>query len=174
MSLTRQQKETQVADLTKVLSQAVSAVWWSFDGMTVTDVEKLRQQLHAKGAHMRVMPKRLFKLVAANIKQDFDPTQHDGQFACVWGSDVISPAQLVYRFAKGKEKILLLGGMMEGSALNQAEVQALAQLPGRDELLGKLVGTLAGPLRGLANVLSGVQRQTVYVLSAIAEQKQGA
>jgi len=172
MALTRQQKEQRIKTTTEDLSGAVSYVFLSYDAFNVEDVEELRGQMHEQGVSMRVMPKRLLKIVLQNVELDFDPTQVDGQLAVVWGSDAVAPAKVLYEFAKERDNLKLVAGAMDGSPLSAEEVTALAQLPGREELLAKLVGTLAGPISGFQSVLSGVQRNAVYVLTAVKEQKE--
>lgn len=174
MPLSRQQKEQHVAEVTAIFQDATSVVFVSFDKLTVIAVTQLRDQLAHTGSRMRVVPKRLLKLAAQAAKVDFDPVNHEGQLAIVWGSDVIAPAKTLYGFAKDHETLQLLAGVLENTMLSKENVIALAQLPSREELLGKLVRAVAGPLRGLVGVLSGIPRSFVGVLQAIAEQKQAA
>ncbi|MDP3997245.1 MAG: 50S ribosomal protein L10 [bacterium] len=171
MSLTRQQKEQRVAEGSQALSEAVSVVFMSYDALGVKDMEELRAKLFEQGIKMRVMPKRLMKLVLDKAKIDFNPVPQAGQMAILWGNDAIAPAKVLNEFAKKRDNIQMVAGIMESKLLSADEVKALALLPGRQELLGQLVGTIAGPIRSFVSVLSGVQRNTVYVLSAIRDQK---
>ena len=65
----------------------------------------------------------------------------------------------------------MLAGVLENKAMTQEEMVALAKLPGKDELLAKVVGSLKAPVSGLVNVLGGNLRALVYTLQAIKEQK---
>ena len=172
MALTRQQKEQRVAEAQEAIAGATSVVFMAYDALGVTDLEELRDALHREGARVRVMPKRLLKRVLESAKLEFDPTAQSGQLAIVWGNDAVAPAKVLYTFAKKREHVQLIAGSLEGKLLQQSEILALAQLPTRLELLAQLVGTMVNPLRGLQTVLNGVQRQTVYVLAALVEQKQ--
>lgn len=172
MALTRQQKEQVVKDISSALPEAASAAFVAFDGLSVTDVTQLRDDLYKAGVKMRVLPKRLLKIALKDAKIDFDPTGHDGQVAVVWGTDAVAPAKIIYEFAsKKKETLRLLAGVLEGRTLSLEEITSLAQLPSREQLLGQLVGVLAGPARGFVQVLSGVPRSLVYVLQAIKDKK---
>lgn len=171
MALTRQQKEQRVEQARQDIAGATSLVFMAFDGLTITQVNELRDKLFAEGASMRVMPKRLLRLVVKNANIDFDPQTHSGQVALIWGNDAVAPAKVLHAFAKANDNIKLLAGALNGATLSLDQVTALAQLPTRPELLGQLVGVLAGPARGLVTVLSGTARQMVYVLTAIAEHK---
>ena len=171
MALTRQQKEQTVTDMHQIVGDAVSTVFVSFNGLTLKDINELRNQMYEAGVSMRVVPKRLLRLAMQNAKIDFDPAAHEGQVAVVWGNDAVAPAKVIHTFAQDNENIELLSGVLEGNIVNLAQVQTLAKLPSHEELLGQLVGVLSGPMRDMASVLSGVQRNTVYVLKAIADQK---
>jgi len=172
MSLTRQQKEERVAEVSEQLTKATSVVFMSYDGMTVDEAEELRDALFAEQSMMRVVPKRLLRLALQQAKIDFDPTGIEGQVAIISGQDAVAPAKVLYTFAKAHQAVKLLAGSLEGKVLSLEEVTSLAQLPSRQELLAKFVYVLAGPMRGLQTVLTGAQRDLVYALAAIAEKKQ--
>ncbi|MEK7557419.1 MAG: 50S ribosomal protein L10 [Patescibacteria group bacterium] len=175
MALTRQQKEQAVQEVSEALPAATSVVFVGFSGLTVTDVTELRDKLYAAGGRMRVMPKRLLKIALKNAKLDYDPATYDGQMAVVWGTDAVTPAKIMYEFAKKKADALrLLAGVLEGNTLSLEEITSLAQLPSREQLLAQLVGVLASPARGLVQVLSGIPRSLVYVLHAVKENKEKA
>jgi len=174
VALTRQQKEERVAKVEKDISSAVSIVFMSYDGLTVEDSEALRDQLQQQGARLRVISKRLLKIILDRANLAFDPVKQAGQVAFVWGNDAIAPAKVLHGFAKKKTKIQIVGGIMEGSVLSSEQVKQLATLPGKDEMRAQLVGTIAGPIRGFVSVLSGTQRNFLYALSAIRDQKPSA
>ena len=172
MALTREQKEQTVADATAALTSAMSYVFVAYDALTVPDVEELRGKMAEAGVSLRVLPKRLLRLVLQQVKLDFDPTAHEGQMAVAWSDDLVAPAKVLAAFVKTHENVRMVAGAMEGTFLSMEEVKAVALLPSREELLARLVGSLAAPMTGLARVLSGVQRSAVYVLVAIREQKE--
>lgn len=171
MALTRQQKEAQVLEVGATLKSATAIVFIAFDGLNVDDVEDLRGKLFAEKSHMQVVPKRLLRLAAKGANLEFDPTTFDGQVALVWGEDAAAPARVLHTFAKEHEAVRLLAGVLEQNVLTLEQVTALAQLPSREQLLSQLVSVLVGPMRSLQTVLTGAQRQLVYVLSATAEKK---
>lgn len=173
MPLTRQQKETRVSEVGSTIADAASTVFLAYDALNVVDVNELRTKLYEAGCEMRVVPKRLLKIALNGANMTFNPMEHEGQMAVISGKDGVSPAKVLFAFAKGKEKLKLVAGILEGKEITSTEITALAKLPGRQELLGQLVGVLSGPMRGMVQVLSGVPRATVYVLQAIADQKEG-
>ena len=152
MSLTREQKEEKVKEASEAIKGAVSTVVMTYDALNVLDMEELRGALHEQGVSMKVMPKRLLKLVMDKAKFDFDPTSQEGQMALVWSDDAVAPAKVLAEFAKDHENVELRAGIMEGELLSVEEVQQLAKLPNREQLIGQLVSVLAGPSRGLVTV----------------------
>ena len=172
MALTRQQKETKVTEAESHLKSAQAVVFMAYNGLGVKDSEELRSQLFAAGVRMRVIPKRLLNLAAKRLEIELQCVGQEGQIAFLWSdTDVIAPAKILRKFAKTHDSVKLVEGIMEGRVLNTAEVEALAELPGLDELRAKLVGTIANPMRGFVMVLSGTQRNLVYALKAIADSK---
>jgi len=96
----------------------------------------------------------------------------EGQVSISFSSDEVSAAKVIAPFAKKNDKVLrIIGGALGTTALDVAEVQALAKLPSQDELRGQLVGTLQAPITGFVRALSGNLSGLVRVLQAVAEQK---
>ena len=174
MSLTKQQKKETVKDAQKSVSEATSVVFMSYDALNMDDNNELRENLHKNGCSMRVIPKRLLHIALDKEKLDFDPTEHEGQMALVWGEDAVAPAKVLHDFAKDRENISLRAGVLEGNLIEAEQVISLAKLPSKEQLLGQLVSVLNGPARGFASVLAAVPKSAVHVLQAIKEQKEKA
>ncbi len=173
MPLTRQQKEARVTDVGDTIAASAGTIFLAYNALNVVDVNELREKLYEAGCEMRVVPKRLLKIALADAKLSFNPMEHEGQMAIISGKDGVSPAKVLFAFAKGKENMRLIAGILDGKEITATDVTALAMLPSKQELLGQLVGVLSGPMRGMVQVLSGVPRGAVYVLQSIADQKEG-
>lgn len=171
MALTRQQKEARVTQVSIDLKAATSVVFVAYNGLTVDELEELRDQLFTSQSRLQVVPKRLLKLALKEAAVDFDPSTQVGQLAIIWGSDPVAPAKVLHTFARKNDKARLVAGVLEGVALSQEQVTALALLPSHEQLLSQLVSVLSGPARGLAQVFSGVPRSFVYALRAIGDKK---
>lgn len=173
MAKTRQQKETEVATLTEQLQRMKVAVFATASGLKVKDVTALRTQLRTAGVDYVVVKKTLLRraLEAAALSA-VDVSGIVTSFAIAFGyDDEVTPARLLAQFGKTHESLKLLGGILDGRALAAPEAVQLAALPTRDELRARLVGTIAGPIRGLVTVLSGNLRGLVRVLSAVSERR---
>ena len=173
MSKTRGQKEEMVEEYTDNLKRMKAAAIVSVFGYTMSDADALRQKGREAGVEFKVAKKTLIKraVEAAGVK-DIDPVALEGSL--LWGfgyEDEVAPAKLLAELVKGKETIHFVGGILEGKFIGPSAVAKLATLPSKQQLLGKLVGTLNAPVSGFVNVLAGNLRGLVGVLSAIKEQK---
>jgi len=85
--------------------------------------------------------------------------------------DEVMPARLLKKFQKDNEALAILGGILEKKFVAEAKILELADLPTRDELIARVIGSIRAPLAGLVNVLQGGMRNFLNVLSAIKDQK---
>ncbi len=174
MAKTKGQKQEIVRDLAAKLDRAKSVVFARFSGLKVTDNESLRGQLRTEDSEYYVAKKTLLNRVLADKGLDgFNARVEEGQMAAIFGySDEVAPARVLSKFIKDhEEQVKFVGGMLEGKFLTAAEVKALADLPTKQELYAKLVGSINAPVSGFVNALAGNLRNLVGVLSAIQEKK---
>jgi large subunit ribosomal protein L10 len=179
MAKTRQQKEVIVTSLTDNFGKAKSVVFVNFDGLTVSETGEFRKACREAGLSYAVAKKTLLRraLDSNKLSSEIDIAQFQRGVGSVFGfADEVTPAQVVDKFSKAHEAMTVLGGAMlenpEGKKfLSIEQVNALAKLPTRDVLLGKLVGSLNAPISGFVRVLAGNMRGLVTVLNGIKEQK---
>lgn len=174
MPKTKEQKKDIVASLRDKISRSKSVVFANFDKLSVKENEELRNNLKAENGEYYVAKKTLLDLAFGEAKIDgLDIKKMDGRVAAVFGfEDEVAPAKIVDKFKDAhEEKVGFLGGILEEKFIDREEVQALAKLPGRDELYAKIVGSINAPVSGFVNVLAGNMRGLVYVLKAIEEKK---
>jgi large subunit ribosomal protein L10 len=172
MPKTRAQKSQIVDELSDKLSRMKTAVFTSVCGYTMEDASSLREKGRKVGVELLVAKKTL--LTRALEQSGFTLGKDDlaGSILTTFGfDDEVAAAKLMAEFAKDRETISIVGGILEGRFVNAQSVQQLATLPSRDELLAKLVGSLNAPISGFVNVLAGNLRKFVYVLTAIKEAK---
>jgi large subunit ribosomal protein L10 len=172
MPKTKQQKQETVASLSAGLKQSKSVVFANFQGLKVSEAEELRKTCRKEGVNVLAAKKTLLKIACAEVGlTDIDPLIFTGGVASFFGSDEVCPAKVVHNFGIKHEVVGIYGGVLEGKFISTAEVKSLALLPGKTELLGKLVGTLQAPISGFVNVLAGNMRNLVNVLNNIKEAK---
>ena len=168
-------KEAAVQEIRDRLAEAKSLFLTDFAGLTVEEITKLRGELRKDGSSYAVVKNTLFRLAAGDeIANQFDTHLH-GQTGVVFaGEDPVAPAKAIKQFADDSKKLSIKAGWVDGKYVDAKQVEALASLPPKAELIAKLVGSLASPLRGLVTVLSGNQSGLVRVLNAVREQKEAA
>lgn len=173
MAKTRQQKETTVAELTDIFRRAKSAVFTSINGYTMKDANNLRALSKKEDMSVFVAKKTLLNLAVKSANIDgLSPRELEGSILTMVGfSDEVAPAKTMAKFLKDREKMALLGGVLEGKFIDAGMVKSLSKLPTKHQLLWSLVGTLNTPISGFVNVLAGNLRGLVTVLNAIKESK---
>ena len=154
----------------------VSAMWVvDYCGLTVKDIQALRTAIRESGASLNVYKNTLMHIA---LEESNLPTLDDmlaGPSAFVFaGNDVAAAAKAVKTFAKANKNLEIKGGLMEGEQVSAAQVEAIASLPSREELLAQIAGAISGVARGLAVALNGVPSGLAQVTKAVADQKEAA
>jgi len=171
MALNKTQKQEIVKQLTEDVKNQKSLVFVSVDGLKVKDLSALRKKVREVGGKIQVIKKTLMKLVFEKAGLKF-PEGLVGEIALIFGiQDETAPIKSAYEFSKKNENLKLLDGILENNLIGKENIIAIAQLPSKKELLGKLVGTVAAPMSGILNVLQGNMRGLVVVLNAIGTKK---
>ena len=172
MALTKDQKIAQVKELSTKLKDAQSVMFGHFIGLSVGDVSDLRNQLRESGSEMKVMKKTLIKLAFKEVGlPDITPKEIDGPIACIMSyEDPLSGAQAAFKFSKTNDKVRLVGGVYDGKLLSADESMELAQMPGREQLLGMFVGMLRSPLVNFASLCTSPLGGFARALDQLAEK----
>ncbi|MEI6627245.1 MAG: 50S ribosomal protein L10 [bacterium] len=173
MPKTKQQKQDVVAELNDNVKKMKSAVFINFANTSVKDVTELRNNCRKENVEYVVAKKTLLKKALIDngytIAQD---RELSGEIASVFAlKDEVSAARVINDFTKEHKTIKIVAGILEGKFVEVDQVIALAKLPSKQELIAKVVGSIAAPLSGMVNVLQGNLRNFVYALSAIRDKK---
>lgn len=171
MALTKQQKQKALNDLKDKISKQKSAVFADFSKVKSKDLFDLRKKLKEAGCLLKIGKKTLIRIAFGKAGISFwDKIQKNvpGQMALILGiDDEMAPAKIAYQFTKTNENFKILGGIFENKFAEKEKVLTLATLPTKNELLAKIVGSLAAPISGFENVLIGNTRSLVSILSQI-------
>ncbi|MFA5127265.1 MAG: 50S ribosomal protein L10 [Patescibacteria group bacterium] len=172
MPKNKQQKAEILKKIEEKLSKSKTIVFSTDQGLNVKAVQTLRQQLKQEGAEYLVAKKTLVKKATKDLLAPEKLDEIEGSVGLVLSyDDEVTGAKILHKFVKGNEKLDIVGGVLENKFIDRAMVQRLAILPGRNELLAKLLGSIKSPISGLVGVLSGNTRKLVYALSAIRDKK---
>jgi large subunit ribosomal protein L10 len=173
--LERAKKEQVVATLHQKLGRASATILTDFKGLSVAEITDLRNALAAEQIEYCVVKNTLMRLASQDTSAVVLQSQVVGTCAiAISYGDPSVPAKIIKKYCKTNEKLKIKAGALGTSLLNVEEVAFLADLPPREALLGKLLGTLKAVPTGLVTVLSGVPRSFVGVLAAIQHQREQA
>lgn len=170
----RTQKEALVATLNGVFSKSTLVVVTHYSGLNVAQMTDLRRRASAVGAQFRVTKNRLTKLALKGTVYDPLSDLFTGPTAIAYSDDPVAAAKVAVAFAKGNEKLVILGGALGERVLDQNGVRMLAETPSLDELRGKIVGLLQAPATKVAGVLQAPAGQLARVMGARAKALEAA
>lgn len=170
----RAEKSEMVSMLSDVFSTSGSVVIAHYAGLTVAQMTALRSQMREQGASVKVAKNRLAKLAlngtdAADISEYFQ-----GPTLIAYAEDPVAAPKVAAEFAKGNDKLVILGGAMGAQALDANGVKALATMPSLDELRAKLVGMINTPATRIAQVVNAPAGQLARVFGAYAKKDEAA
>lgn len=174
MAVSRAKKEEILNKLKDDFSKATAIYFTEYTGLTVEQLSEMRAKAREENAKISVAKKTLMKIAADNAGYKEIPDEAlEGPIAAVMAfEDQVTPAKAVHTFLKEFDNLGLVGALMDGKALTKEQAQQLAQLPSREELLAKLVGSMNAPIAGFHGVLHGVMRQFVGVVAAYKDKKE--
>ncbi len=149
-----EQKEKLVNDLAEKMKAAKSGVIVDYCGITVDKDTALRAELRKAGVEYTVIKNTYIKRAAeiAGI-EGFDPYLEGMTAFALSNEDPLAPAKVLCKFAEENDTFKVKVGMMDGQVMEAAEVEALSKIPSKEVLIGKILGSIQGPLYGLAYVL---------------------
>lgn len=148
--MNRAEKQAFVDSFNAQLAASQAVVVTHYRGLTVKQMEDLRVKMRESGASIRVVKNRLAKRAFEGTTFGGLESLMTGPTALAFSSDPVAAAKVAYEFAKGNEKLVILGGAMGEQVLSAAEVKALATLPSLDALRAKLLGLLQAPATRIA------------------------
>jgi large subunit ribosomal protein L10 len=159
--LNREDKQAVVAEVSAQVAKAQTMILAEYRGIAVGDLTKLRAKAREQKVYLRVLKNTLARRAVEGTTFAGLAEQMTGPLIYGISEDAVAAAKVVNDFAKGNDKLIIRSGAFDGKVLDKAEVQALANIPSREELLAKLLGVMQAPVSGFARALA-----------ALAEKKQ--
>lgn len=167
-----QQNKEKVSVLAERLKASASGVLIDYRGLTVEEDTELRNEFRKAGVEYKVVKNTLTNFAAKQVGlDDLDPILHGPTSLATHETDLIAPAKVIVEFAKKHKVVDIKSGFVEGKVISVDEINKLASLPSKEELIGMVLRGLNAPISGLVNVLNGNIRGLVCVLNAIAEKQ---
>ena len=152
---------------------AADAVWVvDYRGLSVKQSESLRNAIRAQGAALKIYKNSFTELALKelDLPELGEILQGPSAFVFVNG-DPVSSAKALKVFAKENDKLQIKGGLLNKALVTADQIKVIADLPSREELIAKLLGTIQNPLTSIVCVLNGPAEKFVRTLSAVAESK---
>jgi large subunit ribosomal protein L10 len=168
-----EEKKKQVADLSEKLKAAHTGVIVNYKGITVADDTKLRKELRESGSNYKVVKNSILRLALKEAGiEGLDSILEGTTAIAVNTEDYVAPARILNNYAKENKNFEIKGGFIDGKSATVAEIQTLAALPSKEELVAQTLRGLNAPISGFVTVLNGTLRGLVIALNAIAEKQQ--
>jgi large subunit ribosomal protein L10 len=174
LSLNLEEKKEVVAEVSARLAKAQAVVLAEFRGLPVEQITVLRSQARASGVYLRVLKNTLARRAVQGTPFEKLSDQMVGPLAYGISDDPVAAAKVLHAYAKGNDKLVIKGGAMPNYVMTAKEVGNLATLPGREELLARLLGTMQAPVAKFVQTLNEVPSKFVRALAAIRDQKEKA
>ena len=170
MGMSRAQKKTEIQSLNERFANDELVVVTHYSGLTVKEMADLRAGLRSEGASFKVTKNTLAKITLKGTKFEAISDMFTGPTGVATSQDFVAAAKAAYKFAKGNDKLIILGGALGELVLDAAGIEALAKLPSLDEVRSKLVGLLQAPATKLAGLMQAPARELVGVTKAYGEK----
>ena len=174
MSLNRQEKAVVIEEVSAEVGRAQSIIVAEYRGLDVASVTVLRKTARESGVYLRVLKNTLGRRALTGTPFEGLSAQLTGPLIYGISADPVAAAKVLADFAKSNDKLVITGGALPNSLLNQDGVKALATMPSREELLSKLLGTMQAPIAQFVRTLNEVPTKFVRGLAAVRDQKQAA
>jgi large subunit ribosomal protein L10 len=164
-----------IRETAELLAGAEGVVLASYTKLSVPQFNRLRRDLKQNGVTLKVVKNTLLKRAAdeAGIT-GLDPYLEGPTVLAVSPEDPVAPAKLVQAATREFRTLEIKAGVLGKDAITPAETRALAALPGRQQLLGQVAGTMAAPVQRLAWVLNAPLAQLARVVDAVRQQREAA
>ena len=148
-------KQPIVAEISEAIKDAQSVVLVDYRGLTVEQDTALRKQLREAGVTYKVYKNTMMNFAFKGT--DFEalaPYLEGPSAVAISTTDATAPARILAKFAKDAKKLEIKAGVVEGNVYDAAGMQAISQIPSRDELISKLLGSLQSPITNFARVMN--------------------
>ena len=161
MAVSKDKKSGVLDNLKKIIAESKSLVFLNFKGLPVSEVGEIRKTLRDNGVGYVVAKKTLSRKALKEADILGDMPEMPGEFALVYGADLLAPAREIFVFQqKFNKKVQIVGGVFEGKFMNQSEMTTVANIPGMKTLQAQFVNLINSPIQ-----------RVVVALNAIAEKK---
>ena len=174
MGLSLEQKQAMVSEVAAKLQGAQSVIVAEYRGLNVERVTQLRSKARKSGVWLRVLKNTLARRAVKGTPFEKLSEQMVGPLMYGISQDPVAGAKVLSEFAKENELFVNKAGAMPNAVMSAQDIKALSQLPSREELLAKLLGTMQAPVTKLVRTMNEVPSKFVRTLAAYRDSKEKA
>jgi large subunit ribosomal protein L10 len=165
------QKQQVLGEIKEAFANVASIVVADYRGIRVPVVTKMRDDFRQAGCHYRVLKNSLVKIAVKGSRMEPMSALMVGTTAVIWSNEIPqTPAQLALKWAKDEPKFKIMGGYFEGQLLDIAGVDALARMPGKNEVRASMLMTFLAAPQGFVAQLAAAPQNFAYLLDARKRQ----
>lgn len=162
-----QEKKVAVGELNDAFKGAEVTFLVNFQGLPCQSIVDLRKKLKPSGGKFKVVKNTLAKRALSGFEFEGVGEFFKGPTAIIWSdTDPVGPAKVVADFAKANDKFVLKAGVVDGAVISPKEIESLAQMPSREQLIAKLLSLINAPATRLLQTLNAPAAQFVRLLAA--------
>lgn len=169
MSLNRNEKAAVVADVSAQAAKSQTLALAEYRGLTVEHLNKLRRDAREKGVYLHVLKNSLARRAVAGTQFEVASESMAGPLIYGFSEDAVAAAKVIADFAKGNDKLVIIGGAYAGKSLDANGVKALAAIPSREVLISQIAGLLKSPIQRFAAVLAALAEKNAPAVQAVVE-----
>ena len=165
-------KQEKIEAMKENFSKAKVAVVTEYRGLTVEEITKLRRNLQKENSDYMVTKNTLAKVASKGTQFEVLADTLKGPVAIAFGfQDEVAPAKILTKFIKEVKKGEIIGAVLDGKLLNAKETEVLANLPTKEELYAKMLGSINSPATGIVGAVNAVMSSLVRAMDQVAKQK---
>ncbi len=165
-------KQDKIEAMKENFAKAKVAVVTEYRGLTVEEITKLRRNLQKENSDYMVTKNTLAKIASKGTQFEVLADSFKGPVAIAFGfKDEVAPAKILTKFIKEAKKGEIVAAALDGKLLNAKETQVLADLPSKEELYAKMLGSINSPATGIVGAVNAVMSGLVRAMDQVAKQK---
>ena len=174
MGLSLEQKQAVVSEVSAKLANAQAVIVAEYRGIGVENVTQLRAKARKSGLYLRVLKNTLARRAVQGTPFAKLADQMSGPLMYGIAQDPVAGAKVLAEFAKENELFVIKGGAMQNAVMSAKDVNTLATMPSREELLAMLMGTMQAPVAKLVRTMNEVPGRFARTVAALRDQKEKA
>lgn len=171
MPLSRQDKESQVAWFENVLNDNEVVVVMRNTGLTVAQVSDLRNKMREVGGGVKVVKNRLAKIAIGDRPGSEVKELFTGPTVIAYSADPVTAPKVVVKWAKAHDKLEIVGGLMGETAMDEAGIKSLSDMPSREEIIASIVGQIIAPAGNLVSAVTAPASNLASITKTLAERE---